>query len=154
MSCEKETRRAFCGRAAAFAVVGGALGTILEGCGSPTSPTNATPLPVVAGTRGAAGVTVTIDASSPLATVGNAALVQASNTQLLVARTAQDAFVALTAICTHQTCTITGVASQQYVCPCHGSTFDFTGKVLGGPAPVSLHQYATQFTNGVLTISA
>jgi Rieske Fe-S protein len=97
---------------------------------------------------------VSVDSSSPLATVGNAALVQASGAQFLVARTGQDTFVALTAICTHQTCTITGFASSTYVCPCHGSTFDLNGHVTGGPAPVNLRQYSTQFNNGVLTISA
>ena len=60
-----------------------------------------------------------------------------------MAHTAQDSFVALTAICTHETCTITGFDNQHYVCPCHGSTFDVSGHVLGGPAPTSLHQYAT-----------
>ena len=95
MSSDKPTRRTFCGRAAALAVVGGTLGTIFEGCGgSPTSPTNATSLPVVAGIRTGSGVTVAIDSSSPLASVGNAALVQASGTELLVARTGESTFVA------------------------------------------------------------
>ena len=77
-----------------------------------------------------------------------------SGGDFLVARTAQTSFVALAAICTHQTCTITGFGNQTYVCPCHGSTFDINGRVLGGPAPAPLHQYPTQFTSGVLTITA
>jgi Rieske Fe-S protein len=149
-----QTRRIFCTRAMALAVGGSALGTILEGCSNPNSPTNATSLPVMEGVAGSSSVTVAIDANSPLATVGNAALVQASGNYFLVARTAQNTFVALTAICTHQTCTITGYGNQTYVCPCHGSTFDLNGRVLGGPAPAALHQYSTQFAGGVLTISA
>jgi Rieske Fe-S protein len=148
------TRRTFCTRAATFAVLGGALGTIIQGCSSPTSPSNAPALPTVNGTRVSGGITVAIDASSPLSAVGNAALVQTSVGDFLVAHTSQNAFVALSAICTHQTCTITGFASQNYVCPCHGSTFDVNGRVVGGPAPTSLHQYPTQFTGGVLTITA
>ena len=148
------TRREFCAQAAGLAALGGAF-TILPGCGgSPTSPSNASALPVVAGTRVAGGVTVAVDGSSPLAAAGSAALVQASGGDFLVARTDASTFVALSALCTHQVCTITGFASQTYVCPCHGSTFDVNGRVLGGPAPTALHKYVTQFANGVLTITA
>jgi cytochrome b6-f complex iron-sulfur subunit len=151
---DHETRRSFCARAATLAVVSGALGTLLEGCASPTSPSNSPPLPTVAGTRITGGVTITIDASSPLSSVGGAALAQTSIGDFLVAHTAQNTFVALSSTCTHQTCTITLFSNQLYVCPCHGSTFDTTGRVTGGPAPASLHQYPTQFSNGVLTVTA
>jgi Rieske Fe-S protein len=153
---EKPTRRSFCAHALTLAVVSGAIGTLLEGCGggTPTGPTLAPALPTVNGTRTAAGITVTVDSSSPLASVGSAALVQTSAGDFLVAHTGQDAYSALTATCTHQTCTINGFQNQTFVCPCHGSTFDVNGHVLVGPAPVSLRQYATQFSNGVLTIAA
>jgi cytochrome b6-f complex iron-sulfur subunit len=147
------TRRSFCSHAVTLTIGAGALGAILDGC-SPMSPTDAPPLPTVNGARVSGGITVAIDASSPLSTVGSAALVQTAVGEFLVARTAQATFVALAAICTHQTCTITGFSNQNYVCPCHGSTFDVNGRVLGGPAPAPLHQYPTQFTNGVLTITA
>ena len=149
-----QTRRTFCTRAATLAVFGGAFGTMLQGCSSPTSPSNAPALPTVNGTRVSGGITIAIDGSSPLSAVGSAALVQTSVGDFLVAHTAQNSFVALNAICTHQTCTITGFGNQNYVCPCHGSTFDVNGRVLGGPAPAPLHQYPTQFTAGVLTITA
>ncbi len=61
---------------------------------------------------------------------------------------------ALASVCTHQACEITGYAGQTFVCPCHGSQFDASGRVLSGPAPTALRQYTTQFANGVLTISA
>ena len=154
-NCGGETRRTFCTRAATLAVVGGAFGVILPGCSSsPTSPSNAAALPTANGTRITGGITLTVDSSSPLSAVGSAALVQTSIGDFLVARTAQNAFVALSAICTHQTCTITGFGNQTYVCPCHGSTFDTSGHVLGGPAPAPLHQYPTSFAGGVLTITA
>ena len=150
-----QTRREFCSRAVTLAVCGGVLGTILEGCsGSPTSPSNVAALPVVSGTRVTGGVTLPVDASSPLSAVGSAALVQTSIGQFLVAHTAQSTFVALTAICTHQTCTITGFENQTYTCPCHGSTFDISGRRLSGPAPSALRQFPTQFADGVLTITA
>ena len=150
------TRRDFCARAATFAVFGGALGTCLSGCGGggPTSPSNATLLPVVNATRTNGQITVPIDSASPLSPVGSLALVQTSSGSVLVGHAAQDSYVALASICTHQNCTINGYSSQTYVCPCHGSTFDINGRVLGGPAPSSLRQYPTQLSGGVLTISA
>jgi cytochrome b6-f complex iron-sulfur subunit len=99
-------------------------------------------------------VTVTIDAGSPLAATGAAALVRSSLGEFLVARTDTDAFSALTAVCTHQNCTITGLSGQTFVCPCHGSRFDPSGGVVNGPAPSALRRFPTQFAGNVLTISA
>jgi Rieske Fe-S protein len=110
-------------------------------------------LPIVNGVLANGAVTVTVDANSPLAAAGGMALVQASGNPLLVARTGQDTFTAHTAICTHQTCTITGFSNQLFVCPCHGSEFDTNGAVVRGPAAIPLHAYSTQFANGTLTIS-
>jgi cytochrome b6-f complex iron-sulfur subunit len=149
-----ENRRTFCKRAASLALLG-PLVTLVDGCSSPTSPGgSATPLPVVTGVRSTGGVTITVDSTSPLASVGALALVQTSSGDFLVAHTAQNTFTALTATCTHQVCTITGLSGSDFVCPCHGSTFDTNGRVVAGPAPAPLHQYPAQLANGVLTISA
>jgi len=131
------------------------LGSILQGCGgSPSSPSGSAPaLAMVNGTAGGGAVTVAIDAGSPLASVGGAALVQSSAGNFLVSRTAQDSFTALTAICTHEQCTVTGFQSSRYVCPCHGSQYSTSGAVLQGPATRALQQFATRFTNNVLTIT-
>ena len=151
-----QTRRQFCQQACHAASLA-ALGVILPGCGSsPTGPTGGggvPSLPVLNSTISGSAFTLTIDANSPLNTVGNAALVQASGRQFLVARTAQDAFVALTATCTHEACTVTGFSGGNYVCPCHGSRYNTAGAVLSGPAPRSLAQFASAFANGVLTVS-
>ena len=48
---------------------------------------------------------------------------RSSGGTFLVARTAQESFSALTTICTHQTCTISGFDNTNFVCPCHGSRF-------------------------------
>jgi Rieske Fe-S protein len=108
----------------------------------------------VNGTVSGRSVAVTIDAGSPLAAPGASALVRSSLGDFLVSRAAPDAFSALTAVCTHQSCTITGFSGQTFVCSCHGSRFDPTGAVVNGPAQSALRQYATQFANNVLTISA
>jgi Rieske Fe-S protein len=41
--------------------------------------------------------------------------------------------------CTHAGCQL-AVSGTQLVCPCHGSTFDFTGQVVNGPATDPLPQ--------------
>ena len=119
----------------------------------PATSVSAPALPTVSGNIVNGALAVTIDSASPLSAVGSAALVQASAGNFLVARTGQDTFTALTAICTHEGCTVSGFANQSYVCPCHGSTFSTSGSVLQGPATSPLRQLATRFANGVLTIT-
>ena len=151
------TRRAFCVHACE-AVSLAALGAVLHGCGgsSPTSPSagaDAPALPTINASVAGNVISLTIDAASALASVGAAALVRASNGMFLVSRTGQSAFTALTAICTHEGCTITGFRSPTYVCPCHGSQYSTSGTVITGPATTSLRQFAAQFNNVVLTIA-
>ena len=45
----------------------------------------------------------------------------------------------LNAVCTHLGCVVPwNRAANKYMCPCHGSQYDPTGKVIRGPAPLSL----------------
>jgi cytochrome b6-f complex iron-sulfur subunit len=45
----------------------------------------------------------------------------------------------INAICTHLGCVVPwNTAENKYICPCHGSQYDTTGKVVRGPAPKSL----------------
>jgi cytochrome b6-f complex iron-sulfur subunit len=115
-------------------------------------PSNAPALPVISAGVVSGAATLTVDAASPLATVGGAALVQSTLGNFLVARTSQNAFTALTAVCTHEICTITGFQAPTYVCPCHGSQFNTSGGVVQGPAAAPLRSFPTTFNNNVLTI--
>ena len=46
---------------------------------------------------------------------------------------------AINAVCTHLGCVVPwNRAANKYMCPCHGSQYDPTGKVVRGPAPLSL----------------
>jgi len=46
---------------------------------------------------------------------------------------------AINAVCTHLGCVVPwNRAANKYMCPCHGSQYDSTGKVIRGPAPLSL----------------
>lgn len=147
-------RRVFCLHACQAASLA-AIGSLLPACsGSPSSPSGSAPaLPTINGQVSAGAINVTVDASSPLATVGGAALVQSSSASVLVSRQSQDTFAAVTAICTHEQCTVTGFQNSRYVCPCHGSQYTTTGAVVQGPATRSLQTFGTRFTNNVLTIT-
>ena len=92
-------------------------------------------------------------AGSALADVGGAALVESTAGVFLIARTSTSTFSAIEAVCTHEGCTITGADGSAYVCPCHGSRYSRSGQVLAGPATSALRQYATAFTDGVVTIA-
>jgi cytochrome b6-f complex iron-sulfur subunit len=55
--------------------------------------------------------------------------------------------VALSAVCTHQQCTVQPIlagapSSSSLYCPCHGSTFDLNGKVTHEPATVDLPAFS------------
>ena len=57
---------------------------------------------------------------------------------LFVVRSAQG-FYALNAVCTHLGClTVWKPEAGVIACPCHGSTFQRDGSVIGGPAPRAL----------------
>jgi len=161
VSRDNQTRRDFCVSAChgvALAAVAGTMASVLQSCGggggSPTGGAGSgSALPVVNATVSGGTMVVAIDAASPLAAVGGAALVQSSLGSVLVAHTAQDAFVAVSSRCTHEACTITRFASSTYICPCHGSQFSTGGRVLSGPATGQLATFQTEFSNSQLTIS-
>lgn len=114
------------------------------------------PLPTVPSTLANGGLTVVVDASSPLAVSGGAALTQAVAGGItrffLLARLTADEFSALNAVCTHEGCTVSRFASPVFVCPCHGSRYNTQGEVVQGPAPAALPRYETAFDDGVLSV--
>jgi len=147
------TRREFCirtGQAVSLAT----LAAMLQACGSPTSPSaSGSPLPIANASLAGGSVVLTVDSSSPLAAVGAMVLVQSSAGDFLVTRTSSSSFIAVTALCTHQGCTVNRFDNQIFVCPCHGSRYNTSGMVVTGPATQSLRQFSTQFADNVLTIA-
>jgi cytochrome b6-f complex iron-sulfur subunit len=73
---------------------------------------------------------------------GSRDLVQGLNgepTYLVVNDAGELETYALNAVCTHLGCVVPWNAAQnKFICPCHGSQYDRTGKVVRGPAPLSL----------------
>jgi cytochrome b6-f complex iron-sulfur subunit len=49
-----------------------------------------------------------------------------------------NSYRAASAVCTHLGCTVNLSGEGGFHCPCHGSVFDPSGAVVGGPAPAPL----------------
>jgi Rieske Fe-S protein len=124
-----------------------------KGGDSPTSPNGSgVTLGVSQGRFTNGNVDVTV-AGTALSNVGGAVLVESVAGVFLVSRTADATFTAIDAVCSHQSCTVTNADGDIYVCPCHGSRYDRSGRVVHGPATASLRRYNSSFSNGTLTIA-
>ncbi len=158
MAIRQQSRRDFCitvCQTGSVLLFGGVLGQVLDGCTTGSNPvaSNGSTLPTIPATVTSNTITIGVGTGSPLASSGSAALVQYSGGSLLVARTAQTTFLAVTAVCTHQGCIITQYNGQTYTCPCHGSQFQTNGQVVHGPATAPLTSYQTQYANDQLVIT-
>ena len=143
-----QSRREFC-VSACHAATAVALGSVLQSCGGggssagPGGGGGGGGSPLAGHQRDGRGRRRNGECrtGTALAPVGGAALVRSAAGDFLVAHTAQVTFTALTAICTHEACTITGFRSPTYVCPCHGSQYNTAGPGLersGDPVPADL----------------
>ncbi len=74
--------------------------------------------------------------------VGDRVLVQGLKgdpTYIVVEDTSAIEDYGINAVCTHLGCVVPwNAAENKFKCPCHGSQYDATGKVVRGPAPLSL----------------
>ena len=60
-------------------------------------------------------------------------------TYVVVQDDGQIANYGINAVCTHLGCVVPWNANEnKFICPCHGSQYNATGKVVRGPAPLSL----------------
>lgn len=61
--------------------------------------------------------------------------------------------IALAPQCTHLGCAYHWVEQkQEFLCPCHTSTFSLDGRVLTGPAPRPLDRYEVKLSGGKLLL--
>jgi cytochrome b6-f complex iron-sulfur subunit len=100
-------------------------------------------------------VNITLDLTQP----ANAALKNINgyvydNSGIIVVKTAATTYVAVAAACTHQGCTIGwDGSSKNFICPCHGGTFDTNGNVVSGPPPAPIKKYTVTINGNILTIA-
>src|SRR5450759_2490638 len=89
-------------------------------------------------TPGQSSITVKLSNFPSLGVIGGMAAVGTVNVSpVAIVRTGQASYIALSRICTHQTCLI-DVVSNGFSCPCHGSRYNSQGNVTQGPATRSL----------------
>ena len=79
--------------------------------------------------------------------VGSVSHIQAGRFYLY--RLKDGSFLAMWQKCTHLGCTVPYNAdTQQFECPCHGSVYNQTGVVTGGPAPRPLDLFPVSIKDG------
>lgn len=105
------------------------------------------------GGRGLAETTLDAGTADSLP-IGQGRLVRHGSHPVWVVRTGEEAFVGMSAVCTHLHC-ILGWDTEKRVmdCPCHAGSFDLNGNVLSGPAPRALERYAVEQRMGRLIVS-
>ena len=157
------SRRQFCAHACQAASLV-AVSALLPACGgggdsnptSPTGPATNQALPVLSGS--ASGRTVSVPVGGALASAGSAALVtaplQSQPNSFLVFRNSQTSFSVLTAVCTHEGCTVDSFSGGLFVCPCHNSRYTTSGSVANGPANRALTSFPSSLSGDTLTFTA
>jgi len=156
----KISRREFFIKSAGAIVVvssSGLISSIITSCtNNSTDPVNTTPLSTIQGTVANNEISITLS-SSPIENKNTRALVEYNNGNgaILVEHNSDDTYKALSGICTHQHCLVSGFdgTNSVFVCPCHGSQFDLNGNVKKGPANSKLGSYSTRVENNSLIIT-
>ena len=73
---------------------------------------------------------------------------------IIIFRTSDTSYVALSKLCTHSQCTITyNHLGSELPCPCHGSKFSTSGTVTNGPASLNLKKYNVKKDGDTLIIT-
>jgi Rieske Fe-S protein len=135
-------------RGVAVTGVIGAAGPLLAACGSDSdngsagsqSTADDTSSPTDSGTAGGDGGGGALASTSDIPVGGGTVF---PDEEVVVTQPAEGEFLAFTAICTHQGCTVGEVADGTINCPCHGSMYSIDdGSVVGGPAPAPLEEKA------------
>lgn len=73
--------------------------------------------------------------------------------KVVVTQQTAGAYVALSAVCTHQGCLVNDVSGGTINCPCHGSQYHLDGSVARGPSTTPLAPRAVTAAGGNLILS-
>jgi cytochrome b6-f complex iron-sulfur subunit len=72
----------------------------------------------------------------------------------ILVNTQEGQLVALTAVCTHLTCTVRyETDSGTLYCPCHNGRFDLAGNVISGPPPAPLEVFKVEVVGEDIFVS-
>lgn len=96
---------------------------------------------------------IDLELSSPV----NAALIDVGGwlvvDNTIIINTGGGKYSALSAICTHQGCTVQySTDAGNIQCPCHGSMYSISGIVLQGPATRALQTFPVSVSGNILTV--
>ena len=82
---------------------------------------------------------------------GKGLLLKSGGEPIILVNVGNRSYRAISAVCTHLNCSIrlTGTVLQ---CPCHGSTFDFDGNAVRGPAQRPLRIYQTEVSDSGIEV--
>jgi len=74
---------------------------------------------------------------------------------LIIVHKSETEYLVFSSVCRHKKCNVKYKKEKAvFVCPCHGSTYDLTGKVMKGPSTQNIPQYKVQIKDGALIITA
>ena len=83
-----------------------------------------------------------------------AAIVKFGSRPVLLIRAGETEWKALTAVCTHLNCTVQYQESTHQIwCACHNGFYDLNGKVVSGPPPKPLDEYAVRIRGDEVVIT-
>ena len=81
-------------------------------------------------------------------------IVKFGNRPALLVRVGESEWRAFSAVCTHLNCTVQYQdSSRQIWCACHNGLYDLNGKVVSGPPPAPLEEFAVRVRGDEVVIS-
>ncbi len=81
-------------------------------------------------------------------------IVKFGNKPALLVRVNETEFKAFSAVCSHLNCTVQyQESSRQIWCACHNGTYDMNGRVVSGPPPKPLEEFAVRVRGDDVVIS-
>ncbi len=81
-------------------------------------------------------------------------IVRFGNKPALLVRVSETEWKAFSAVCTHLNCTVQyRDSTRQIWCACHNGTYDMNGRVVSGPPPNPLEEYAANIRGDEVVIS-
>lgn len=81
-------------------------------------------------------------------------IIKFGNKPALLVKVNDTEFKAFSAVCTHLNCTVQYKdTTRQIWCACHNGTYDMSGRVVGGPPPSPLEEYAVNLRGDEVVIT-